>query len=176
MSIHVSKYDRSKFDKIKKEIMSLKKSYVKVGYLEGGEAHRNKDGDADESMAGIAAVHEYGAVISVTDKMRGYLHYIGIHLRKETDKIVIPERSFMRSWVAEKKEEITKVMSVLLKKVEEGGIETEEALNKLGAYGEAGMKDKIKSNVPPPLKFREGTALWDTGQLVNSIHHQAVKK
>lgn len=45
----------------------------------------------------IAAVHEFGCTIRVTQRMRGYLHAIGIHLRKDTTHIVIPERSFLRA-------------------------------------------------------------------------------
>jgi len=43
----------------------------------------------------IAPVHEYGAIISVTPKMRGFLHSIGIHLKTSTTKIIIPPRPFV---------------------------------------------------------------------------------
>jgi len=39
------------------------------------------------------AVHETGATIAVTKKMRGFLHYKGIHLRKSTTRVVIPKRA-----------------------------------------------------------------------------------
>lgn len=45
----------------------------------------------------IAGVHEFGCRIEVTDKMRGYLGTLGLHLKKETTHIVIPERSFIRT-------------------------------------------------------------------------------
>jgi len=43
----------------------------------------------------IAPVHEYGAIISVTPKMRAYLHSIGIHLKPSTKTITIPPRPFV---------------------------------------------------------------------------------
>lgn len=37
-------------------------------------------------------IQEHGATIQVTDKMRNFLHYIGIHLRPDTTIIRIPPR------------------------------------------------------------------------------------
>ena len=42
-----------------------------------------------------APVHQYGADIKVTPKMRAYLHSQGIHLRKSTNEIHIPARPFL---------------------------------------------------------------------------------
>lgn len=43
----------------------------------------------------IARVHEHGATIRVTPAMRGYLGAQGLHLRPETDAVVIPARPFV---------------------------------------------------------------------------------
>jgi len=43
-----------------------------------------------------ARIHEFGGTINVTKKMRGFLHYKGIHLRKNTTNINIPARPFLR--------------------------------------------------------------------------------
>lgn len=51
---------------------------------------------SDLTMADLGAIHEFGATIEVTDKMRSFLHYNGIHLKKDTTHIVIPARSFLR--------------------------------------------------------------------------------
>jgi hypothetical protein len=40
----------------------------------------------------LSAIHEEGALIAVTPKMRAFLHYIGIHLKKDTTIIRIPPR------------------------------------------------------------------------------------
>lgn len=58
---------------------------VNVGHLGGGE------------QAWLAAIHEYGCKITVTPKMRVWLHAHGLHLKDSTTHITIPERSFLRS-------------------------------------------------------------------------------
>lgn len=62
------------------------------------------------SKAGIAAVHEFGKTINVTDKMRAYLRARGLHLRYSTLTIHIPERSFERSAFNENKDAIIKIV------------------------------------------------------------------
>lgn len=52
--------------------------------------------NSDLTNAQLGAIHEFGATINVTDKMRAYLHHIGIHLKKDTTTITIPARSFLR--------------------------------------------------------------------------------
>lgn len=44
------------------------------------------------SLRDLFKIHEYGAVINVTPKMRAFLHYINIHLRQTTGVIRIPGR------------------------------------------------------------------------------------
>jgi phage gpG-like protein len=60
----------------------------------GVKRGRAKNG---QEIVNIAAVHEFGTVISATPKMRAYLHYQGIHLKRDTFAIYIPERSFLRA-------------------------------------------------------------------------------
>lgn len=50
---------------------------------------KGKDGQA---LANIAAIHEEGAVIRITPKMRGYLWSQGMRLSPDTRYIVIPAR------------------------------------------------------------------------------------
>lgn len=68
---------------------------IKVGII-GSDAYEQHP-HADLTNAQLGAIHEFGATINVTDKMRAYLHYNGIHLRKDTAQVVIPARSFLRS-------------------------------------------------------------------------------
>lgn len=67
---------------------------IKVGII-GSKAYE-KHPDSDLTNAHLGAIHEYGATIQVTEKMRAYLHHIGIHLKKDTNTVVIPTRSFLR--------------------------------------------------------------------------------
>lgn len=71
-----------------------RKISIKVGII--GNAATQKHPDNDLTNAELGAVHEFGATITVTDKMRNYLHSQGLHLKKDTMTVVIPTRSFLR--------------------------------------------------------------------------------
>ena len=43
----------------------------------------------------LAAVHEFGVTVRVTEPMRGYLHSLGFHLNPDTSFLVIPARPFL---------------------------------------------------------------------------------
>lgn len=59
------------------------------------------------SPARYGMVHEYGALITVTEKMRRFLHAMGIHLKASTDTIKIPKRPwFWPTWLRIKEEAI----------------------------------------------------------------------
>lgn len=73
---------------------------IRVGVI--GEKAYEKHPDTDLTNAQLGAVHEFGADIKVTPKMRAFLHYLGIHLKKETTHIKIPERSFLRKVLFDK--------------------------------------------------------------------------
>lgn len=84
-----------KYGNLKKLVEQMSKQYkIKVGLLAdnhgGDEVSKNLD------MAGLGAIQEFGAVIQVTDKMKGWLGAHGLHLKKDTTQIVIPPRSFLQ--------------------------------------------------------------------------------
>lgn len=137
------------------------KPYVKVGFIgdSGGAEHK----DSTLTVAGVAAIHEYGA-----------------------PDHNIPERSFIRGTIEAHSTEVQGFIdhqnkSVLLQK-----INVKEALGRLGLFMVALIKNRIvKEHVPPPLKestikakTRDGKTgevpLVDTGQMLNSIRHQVV--
>lgn len=72
-----------------------KKVSIRVGII--GDKAAEKQSGSSLTNAELGAVHEFGATINVTEKMRAYLHHIGIHLKPETTTITIPARSFLRS-------------------------------------------------------------------------------
>lgn len=85
--------------KILKELDTLMKNLnqqvsIKIGII--GDKAYEQHPDSGLTMAHLGAIHEFGATIKVTEKMRAYLHHIGIHLKKETTTITIPARSFLR--------------------------------------------------------------------------------
>ena len=66
---------------------------IKVGII--GKNGSAQVPDSDLTYAELGAIHEFGATINVTKKMRGYFwHKWGIH--KSNNPIVIPTRSFLR--------------------------------------------------------------------------------
>ena len=89
-------------------------------------------GEDDSEMVMIAAVHEFGVEIKVTDKMRGYLHSIGIHLKPNTRTIKIPERSFIRAGYDQEKEKIIRESEKLLEKVLKLELPVDVFFNTLG--------------------------------------------
>lgn len=74
-----------------------------------------KDSDG-KPLVNIAAVHEFGAEINVTDKMRGYLHSIGLHLKPTTTVIKIPARPTFGPVYKMEKDELVKMIEKELQK------------------------------------------------------------
>ena len=56
-----------------------------------------------------APIHELGGSIRVTKKMRGYLHYKGIHLRKSTTRITMPPRPFLQPALEQASHEFSRI-------------------------------------------------------------------
>lgn len=87
-----------------------RKISIKVGII-GSEASQKAEG-TDLTNAELGAIHEFGCTITVTEKMRKYLHSQGLHLKKDTMTVVIPTRSFLRMPLmsAEGKKELLNVV------------------------------------------------------------------
>ena len=92
-----------------------RKISIKVGWI-GKNAGQKVEG-SDLTVAELAAVHEFGCTITVTEKMRNYLHSQGLHLRKDTMTVVIPTRSMLRASLMspEGKKELKRVVENQLK-------------------------------------------------------------
>ena len=91
----INKKKKQTFKALKVLMEDLNEKYsIRVGII-GSKAYE-KHPHTDLTNANLGAIHEFGATINVTEKMRNYLHTIGIHLKPDTKKIVIPTRSFLR--------------------------------------------------------------------------------
>ena len=92
-----------------------RKISIKVGWI-GKNAGQKVEG-SDLTVAELAAVHEFGCTITVTEKMRNYLHSQGLHLKKDTTTVVIPTRSMLRASLMspEGKKELKRVVEYQLK-------------------------------------------------------------
>lgn len=85
-------------DKVYKNLKSIMKHLgqeysIKIGII--GEQASQTHKDSGLNNASLGAIHEFGVTVKVTEKMRKYLNYLGIHLRKDTTEIEIPQRSFL---------------------------------------------------------------------------------
>lgn len=164
MSVKIS--DNNKIPELIEKLTGIKGRTIEAGVLEDGE------------QAMIAHVHEYGVDIGVTPRMRAYLHYMDIHLRKDTTHIRIPERSFLRSGWDENKGDIEKKIETMLGSVIEQGLDPDTFLDMIGLEVEGKIKEKIVELSSPPLSDataeNKGSSnpLVDTGSLVDSISHQ----
>jgi len=129
----------AELDKINKRMSGP--DNVKVGLPKGSNAY--PDGT---SVIMVGAVHEFGS------PTRG-----------------IPQRSFLRTTVNEKRRSYKKLFKSLSKKIVDGTITKEEALGTLGLQLQGDVQGKISDGISPALKSREGTPLIDTGHLRQSI-------
>jgi hypothetical protein len=106
--------------------------------------------NSSETVASIAYKHEFG--------------------------IGVPERSFMRTTMTERKKEIINLQETLLKKIQNGDMDIKQALGILGRTVSGFVSKKIvdiKSppNSPATLKAKKPKTnpLIDTGQMKNSV-------
>lgn len=66
---------------------------IKVGII-GEQAYQKHEG-SELTNAELGAIHEYGAIINVTEKMRHFF-YAKFGIQKSNNPVVIPTRSFLR--------------------------------------------------------------------------------
>jgi len=141
--------------KIKLNLKKAESQYVKVGIVGSSAGETNEEGF---TMVELAAVHEFGSPSNN-----------------------IPERSFIRRTFAVKETLLKDFTADLAKKVVMNKITIENALEILGQWGAAEIKNTIKEGVTPPLKpatiAAKGSSLplVDTGQMLNSISHEVKK-
>lgn len=158
--------DDNKIPDLIKDITGMTRKGIEAGVLEDGE------------QAMIAHVHEYGANITVTPRMRAYLHHIGIHLRKDTTHIRIPERSFIRSGWDNSKNRIYEKIESLLRNVIDDGVDFDVFFKEVGREVEGELKKQLVEVSSPGLADvtieRKGSSnpLVDTGSLLSSISNR----
>jgi phage gpG-like protein len=136
------------YTSILKEVRKAPNVYTKVGFPEGGTLGDPKNIPDMTEMIQVAAVHEFGA-----------------------PKKKIPERSFIRSTFDEYTEDINTFKKQMYQKVLQGKMSAIRAIGLVGEFVLNKTKAKIREGLEPSLKYREGTPLYDTGQLINSLQH-----
>ncbi len=113
----------TEFDRIVRAVTEEKAGAVYIGVLAENEAGAG----GDIGLAGIATVHEFGAVIQGS----------------AFGDIIIPERSFIRSTMDEKQEQIAQLSERLWKLVLDRKISKFVALQRMGVFIQAAIQDKI---------------------------------
>ena len=159
------KTTKDEFPEMQRTANVLSGRKVKVGVF-GGE---------HEWLAGI---HEYGCKIPVTPEMRAYLHNIGIHLKKSTTVITIPERSFIRAGHDQYAKQVLDVAEKVLPDVLAGTMSEDQYCRMVGET----MASKIKAYAidlqdPPNSEWtiqEKGSTnpLIDSGDMVGSINYE----
>lgn len=154
------------FPQMQATVEGLDGKKVSVGVLGGGE------------NAWLASIHEYGCVIQVTDKMRAYLHKTGLHLKKTTTQIVIPERAFLRNGFDEGKQEVLDAIEHLIGDVVNGTLTADQFLELVGLQLKGKIQDYARDlNSPPNHPYtvaNKGSSnpLVNTGDMIGSITYR----
>lgn len=143
-------------------LKGLSKVKVKVGALQG-------------SHAWLAGIHEYGCNIPVTEKMRAYLHYNGLHLKDSTTHIRIPERSFLRTGHDENVDRVLTQTGRALGQVIGGKMDIDTFIDLYGEQMATAIKKHMRdlsgpANHPYTMEQKgSSNPLVDTGALIESI-------
>lgn len=132
-------------------------------------------GESGSEILMIASVQEFGCDIQVTQKMRKYLHAMGLHLKQTTQEIHIPERSFIRSGFDDKESKIRNEANKLLERVLNLELNVNVFFETLGEFIVGQLQEYMTDlKTPPNHPFtieQKGSSnpLIDTGRLRQSI-------
>jgi len=165
--------DESRVNEILDIIEGLNRFEIQIGIF----------GQDDSKILMIARVNEFGVDIDVTDKMRKYLHAMGLHLKSDTDKITIPERSFIRGSYDSNKTRLMRVVERNLEKLFNFELNLDQFQNQLGQYCVGFIQEYLTnlrnpSNHPYTLeqKAPKTNPLINTGELREKITYKVVRK
>ena len=162
--------DVNNVDKLLKVLKYLEKKKIQVGILS----------KVDGKMLTIATVHEFGCSIKVTSKMRAYLNSQGLHLKKSTEVINIPERSFIRAGFDENEKNIMSRVEVLSQEVILGKLDVEVFYEFIGNYCIGKIQEFLVNLDTPALssytiaKTGSSNPLIDTGHLKDTISFEII--
>lgn len=132
-------------------------------------------GEDDSKILMIASVHEFGVRIRVTKAMRGFLGSQGLHLRKDTTHINIPERSFIRAGFDDNARDLQKQGEAILRKVVRLEISPQSYFDVLGGICVSAIQKYMTDlRNPPNTDFtvrRKGSSnpLIDTGRMRGAV-------
>jgi hypothetical protein len=151
------------WDALKERVLKLSTggAFTLVG-VQGQQAAAAHHKAARMTVADLAVVHEFGAVIRT----------------RHGSEIVIPQRSFIRATIDEYAPKLQRTASALGQGVLMGKFMTRQALELLGQQGTGLIKQRIADRIAPRnadstiARKKSSTPLVDTGQLRGSITHR----
>ena len=159
---------KNDFPDMQKQIDLMNGTAVEVGVLKGEHKW-------------LAGIHEYGCNIKVTPKMRRFLAGKGLHLKKSTTHIRIPERSFLRTGYEKNRDTVIQRASKLMADVTSGKMTARGCYQAVGMDLSSKIKDYAQSlDSPPNHPFtadQKGSSnpLADTGDMIGGITWRKAK-
>jgi len=163
---------KTKFKTVKNDFPKMRQS------VEAVDGKRVNVGVMGEN-AWLAGIHEYGCRIKVTEKMRAWLRANGLHLKKETTEIVIPERSFLRNGFDECHKAVVDEAERLISLVFEGKAAESELFRTVGILLSSRIKQyALDLSRPPNHPFTveknggKANPLVNTGDMIGSISYE----
>lgn len=170
MAVDIEIADTDRTSELFERLTALERFEVKVGIL----------GNDNSDLVMIASVHEFGARIRVTAKMRAYLHAIGLHLKGDTRYIVIPERSMLRGGFDQYEKDFVGVFKNWFMGYLEGSLSLQEFGDVIGQWWVGKIQQRITEGISPDLHpftiERKGSSkpLIDSGRLRASFNYEVL--
>lgn len=162
--------------KIKVEHNHLDNLKLKIGYFGSGKPNNN--------IAYLAAIQTYGIPegIRVTPKMRAFLHSIGIHLKKSTVTINMPQRPYMQNAMDDNVNKIMRFIIANYKLVLQNKLNITKFIERIALRHEDQIKNSIKrgsyEKLHPVTAARKGSSkplIGRTGELISKVQHKVDK-
>lgn len=170
--------DHNRIPEVISKLDEMDGTTIRVGIF-GSDAQRQESG-ADITLGHLAAIHEFGTRIAVTEKMRKYLASQGLFLKKSTQFIIIPERSFIRAgWDQNESEVMDKAESLIHNAVAQD-LPVSLVIDGIGQESQGRLqtfaRDLRNPENHPFTIQRKGSSnpLVDDGQLVAAIDYEVV--
>ena len=162
--------------KVTADVKNLRKAFAELSALNGRKVCIGIP--AGSKQAQIAAIHEWGLSITVTDKMRRWFIAQGHPLKASTTQIVIPERSFFRAGMNTEGKKALKNYTRLLPSVLSGKMSAEAFLGGLGVEISTVIKEYATDLASPANsgftteKKGSSNPLVDTGSMIGAINYE----
>lgn len=152
--------------KLNQIINDLKNKKIKIGIF----------GSEGSDILMIAKVQEFGFDITITPKMRNWLHANGLHVKNSTTEIHIPERSFIRGSFDENKNKIDRFIKDNMEQLISFSISTNTFFDRVGQYLVGLTQEYLTELSTPPnhpftleRKAPKSNPLISSGRMRSSI-------